>query len=193
MPRKPVIPDPLKRRHLLEDKLDPAKAVAIADGYLEEGRTNEALAFLVKADAREQLEELRDRAVEDGDPFLLRHACEALGEEPVETPVPEVSPAEVAARLARRAAFLLLDVREPHEIEIAAIEGSTRIPLAQLEARVAELADWKERPIVVHCKTGGRSARGVRLLCELGFKDVVNLAGGIDLWAESVDPSLPRY
>jgi len=82
MPRKPVIPDPLKRRHLLEDKLDPAKARAIADVYLEEGRTNEALAFLVKADAREQLEELRDRAVEDGDPFLLRHACEALGEEP---------------------------------------------------------------------------------------------------------------
>lgn len=82
MARKGLIPDPLKRRHLLEDKLDPAKALAIADVYLEEGRTNEALAFLVKADSRERLEELRDRAVEDGDPFLLRHACEALGEEP---------------------------------------------------------------------------------------------------------------
>jgi adenylyltransferase/sulfurtransferase len=115
------------------------------------------------------------------------------GEEVVEAPLPETSVADVAARLARREAFLLLDVREPHEIEIAAIEGSTRIPLAQLEARVAELVGWKERPIVVHCKTGGRSARGVRLLAELGFKDVVNLAGGIDLWSESVDPSLPRY
>lgn len=82
MAKKGVLPDPLKRRHLLEDKLDPAKARAIADLYLEEGRTNEALAFLVKADARDRLEEMRDRAVEDGDPFLLRHTCEALREEP---------------------------------------------------------------------------------------------------------------
>ena len=82
MARTGELPDPLKRRHLLEDKLDPAKALAIADLYLEEGRTNEALAFLVKAEARDRLEEMRDRAVADGDPFLLRQTCEALREEP---------------------------------------------------------------------------------------------------------------
>ncbi len=113
------------------------------------------------------------------------------GEE--EAPVREVAPREVAERAGRGRDWLLLDVREPHEIEIAVLEGSVRIPLGQLEARIAELSDWKERPVVVHCKVGGRSAKACRTLSELGFRDVVSMAGGIDRWAEDVDPSLPRY
>jgi adenylyltransferase/sulfurtransferase len=113
--------------------------------------------------------------------------------EEAEEPVPEIAPAEVAARCARGEDFLLLDVREPHEIEIAALEGSTRIPLGDLERRAGELADWKERGVVVHCKSGVRSAVAVRTLVRLGFRDVVNMAGGIDLWSQTVDPDVPRY
>ena len=79
---KSSIPDPLARRHLLEDALDPARARKIAEAYLAENRVHEALDFLRKADDREALEAVRDRAVEEGDPFLLRRACAALGEEP---------------------------------------------------------------------------------------------------------------
>ena len=76
-----AIPDPLKRRHLVEDDLDPARALALAEAYLAEGRTTESVVFLEKAGAREQLGELRDRALEGGDLFLLRATAAALGEE----------------------------------------------------------------------------------------------------------------
>lgn len=110
-----------------------------------------------------------------------------------EAPVAEVAPTELAARRARGEALLLLDVREPHEVEIAALEDSVHIPLAELEARAEELAEWRGQPVVAYCKTGGRSARACRLLGRLGFADVANLAGGLDLWSKSVDPSVPRY
>jgi len=77
-----TLPDPLKRRHLLEEALEPARARAIADAYLEAGRTAEAVPFLHKADDRERLEALRDGALEAGDVFLLRSASQALGETP---------------------------------------------------------------------------------------------------------------
>jgi adenylyltransferase/sulfurtransferase len=140
--------------------------------------------------------------------FHLRKdpACPLCGEHPTqkglvdydalcaprpEDRVREVSPLEVAARRARGEDFLLLDVREPHEVAAAALPGSQRIPLGQLERRAAELADWKERPIVVHCKSGGRSARAARALAALGFTDVASMAGGLDLWRKTVDPE-PR-
>jgi hypothetical protein len=78
---KGVIPDPMKRRHLVEDDLDPARALAIGEAYLAEGRVPEAIAFLEKADAGERLAALRDEAVEAGDVFVLRAAAAALGEE----------------------------------------------------------------------------------------------------------------
>ena len=84
-------------------------------------------------------------------------------------------------------------MREPAEYERARIEGSLLIPLGQLESRLGELADWKERPIVVSCHVGGRSARACRLLLERGFRDVTNLDGGIEAWSLTVDPSVPRY
>ena len=86
-----------------------------------------------------------------------------------------------------------IQVREPDEFERARIEGSTLIPLGELGDRVGELADWKDRPIVVHCKSGGRSADACRLLRERGFTDVANLSGGIEAWSLTVDPSVPRY
>jgi hypothetical protein len=77
-----AIPDPLRRRHLLEEPLEPARALAFAEAYLAEDRVWEAVDFLRKADARDRLGELRERAVATGDPFLLRQVSAALGEEP---------------------------------------------------------------------------------------------------------------
>lgn len=82
MARSPSIPDPLRRRHLLEEDLAPERALAVAEAYLAEDRVYESVAFLAKAGAEERLAALRERAVAEGDPFLLREACRALGEDP---------------------------------------------------------------------------------------------------------------
>jgi len=81
MARSPI-PNPLERRHLVERALSPEQARRIADGYLAEGRTVEAVDFLVKAEAEEALAELRARAVSEGDAFLLRATARARGEMP---------------------------------------------------------------------------------------------------------------
>jgi hypothetical protein len=78
---KKNLPDPLRRRHLVEQALDPARALQIAETYLEGGRAIEAVAFLVKAEAREHLVTLREQAVREGDAFLLREISVALAEE----------------------------------------------------------------------------------------------------------------
>ena len=80
MARTPI-PDALTRRHLLEGELAPERALRIAEAYLEEGRRVEALPFLARAEARERLGELGREAVAEGDAFLLRAVCAALGEE----------------------------------------------------------------------------------------------------------------
>lgn len=103
---------------------------------------------------------------------------------------PEISVQELKARRERKEKFTLLDVREPKEYALAKIEGSTLIPLGELPGRLAELD--KSAKLVVHCKGGGRSAKAVKLLREKGY-DAVNVAGGIDAWSESIDPSVPKY
>jgi molybdopterin/thiamine biosynthesis adenylyltransferase/rhodanese-related sulfurtransferase len=85
----------------------------------------------------------------------------------------------------------LLDVREPHEQSISRIEGAVLIPLGQLESRTAELP--RDRRILVHCKSGGRSARAVSKLREQGFEDVWNISGGIIAWAREIDPKMAEY
>ena len=110
-----------------------------------------------------------------------------------ETPVREKSAADVAAMRARGDTFLFLDVREPHEHATASIDGAQLLPLGGLEARLGELADWKERTVVVHCHKGGRSAKACKILSANGFRDVWNLGGGIEAWSLTVDPEVPRY
>jgi adenylyltransferase/sulfurtransferase len=85
----------------------------------------------------------------------------------------------------------LVDVREPHELEISALPNATNIPLGQLAARLSELDSADE--MVIFCKSGGRSARGLELLVSAGFKKVKNLKGGINAWAREVDPEVPIY
>ena len=85
----------------------------------------------------------------------------------------------------------LLDVREPHELEISALPSAVNIPLGQLAARLSELDSAED--MVVFCKGGTRSARALELLASAGFKKVKNLKGGINAWAKEVDTNLPVY
>ena len=81
---------------------------------------------------------------------------------------------------------MLLDVREPFEYALCHIEGTTLIPMGELERRVGELS--AEKDMVVYCHTGIRSARAVNFLKSRGFKKAINLKGGIEAWAEEIDP-----
>jgi adenylyltransferase/sulfurtransferase len=85
----------------------------------------------------------------------------------------------------------LLDVREPHELQISALQGATNIPLGTLAAHLSELDSAEE--MVIFCKSGSRSARALELLVSAGFKKVKNLKGGINAWAQEVDRNLPIY
>jgi adenylyltransferase/sulfurtransferase len=110
-----------------------------------------------------------------------------------ESPVRAVSAVEVKRVADRGEAILLLDVRDCDEFEKAHIEGSTLIPLGQVEVRLGELERWRERPVVVYCHRDGRSAKACRILLGAGFTDVATLSGGIDAWSLTVDPDVPRY
>ncbi len=85
----------------------------------------------------------------------------------------------------------LLDVREPHELQISAMPDALNIPSGQLAGRLAELDSAEE--MVVFCKSGARSTRALELLTSAGFKKVKNLKGGINAWAREVDSKLPIY
>ena len=98
---------------------------------------------------------------------------------------------QLKARLDSADGVFLLDVREPQEYQICSIPGSTLIPLGDLPSRLHELAGRGE--MIVHCKSGVRSAKAVKLLREAGFAQAKNLKGGILRWIDAVDPSLPKY
>ncbi len=104
--------------------------------------------------------------------------------------IPEIPVEELKRRLDGGEDIFVLDVREPHEYQICNIHGHL-IPLGDLPKRVHELDSSRE--IVVHCKSGARSAKAVDFLRQSGFKRASNLTGGILAWAERIDPSLPKY
>jgi rhodanese-related sulfurtransferase len=85
----------------------------------------------------------------------------------------------------------VLDVREPWEIEIASVDGAMAIPLGELTQRVGGLP--RDKPLAVMCHHGGRSAQATAWLRNQGFDHATNVAGGIDAWARTVDPTLSRY
>ncbi len=116
---------------------------------------------------------------------------QAAAAEAAEEAVPEISVAELKAKLDAREDFLLLDVREPYEYDIARIPGAKLIPLGELPSRMSELDSAQE--IALHCKTGRRSAQALRALREAGFSKLANVHGGIEAWANEIDPSVPKY
>ena len=114
-----------------------------------------------------------------------------IGAEPVYDG-PEITAEELRREMSdKRGDFVLIDVREPHEWDIAHIEGARLIPLNQLPERLAELDGHAE--IVTHCHHGARSMKALEILKGAGFGKVRSLAGGIDAWAERVETGLPRY
>jgi len=106
----------------------------------------------------------------------------------METPL-EIDVATAAQLLT--AGALLLDVREASEVATCAIAGSRHIPMRQIPEALPDLP--RDRLILVHCHHGGRSLRVTQFLRANGFAQVSNVAGGIEAWAEQIDPSLARY
>jgi molybdopterin/thiamine biosynthesis adenylyltransferase/rhodanese-related sulfurtransferase/molybdopterin converting factor small subunit len=104
----------------------------------------------------------------------------------------DITVEEVKARLDRGEKFAFIDVRNPDEYEICRIEGTKLIPLPELPQRFREIPD--DVPVVLHCHHGGRSMRALKFLRSQGYKnDLKNMAGGIDEWAEKIEPAMPRY
>jgi rhodanese-related sulfurtransferase len=104
---------------------------------------------------------------------------------------PVITPEELKAKQDRGESVTLVDVREPNEWAISDLPGSIKIPLATLPQRIADLPQDSE--IVVYCRTGGRSGNAVQYLRRQGYQKALNLAGGINRWAEQIDPTMPRY
>jgi rhodanese-related sulfurtransferase len=103
----------------------------------------------------------------------------------------EIGPQDLKARIDGRTAPLLLDVRQDWETKLCRLPNAVHIPIEEIELRVEELN--ADDPIVVYCHQGVRSAAVAEYLRSLGFKDVKNLSGGIDLWARTIDPGMRRY
>ena len=104
-----------------------------------------------------------------------------------------ITPTELKAKFDAGDNFMLVDVREPHEYEIVRIPGSILIPKDRILSGEA-LSDLPQnRPIVLHCKSGARSAEALAALHSAGFRDAVHVGGGVLAWAREVDPSLPTY
>ncbi|MBN8620816.1 MAG: molybdopterin-synthase adenylyltransferase MoeB [Anaerolineae bacterium] len=119
----------------------------------------------------------------------------------------EITVTELKARLDSGEDLLILDVRDPHEWEISALEGSLRIPKGQIEAAKNDVLAGRKTPdatvlariptdreIIVQCRSGKRSADSIKFLQEAGYQNkLVNLKGGILAWADEIDPSMPKY
>ena len=103
----------------------------------------------------------------------------------------DLTPPELAARLAGGEDWQLVDVREAWERAIAAIPWATAIPMTEVCARADQLD--RHRPVAVLCHSGIRSATVAAWLRELDFATVANVTGGIDAWSTAVDPTIPRY
>ena len=118
--------------------------------------------------------------------------CGIRGEEtlPMTDGIPEITPKEMKARQDRGDDVFILDVREPHEYQICNLNGKL-IPLGELPRRVSELDSSKE--MIVHCRSGKRSADAIFFLQKAGFKKLWNLKGGILAWSDEVDPTVPKY
>ena len=110
--------------------------------------------------------------------------------EPVLSPA-DLEPKQVKSMIDSGEDFILVDVREPHEQQIASIVKATLIPLGQLPNRLSELP--KDAWIVCHCKSGMRSAKAVELLKLNGYTRVQNMKGGILAWSDQVDPTVAKY
>ena len=100
---------------------------------------------------------------------------------------------KVKAKIDAGDEFLFLDVREQDELDAAAIEGATFLPMSEIQQRVSELEPHKECDIVVFCHGGVRSLQVTAWLQQQGYTSVKSMSGRIDAWSQVVDSSVPRY
>ena len=105
--------------------------------------------------------------------------------------IEDITPSEFVRRLDSGELWALLDVREAWEIDIARIDQTINIPMAEIPARIAELD--ASQAVAVLCHSGGRSTQVANYLAQTGFDRVANIVGGIDTWSLDVDDSIPRY
>jgi rhodanese-related sulfurtransferase len=104
----------------------------------------------------------------------------------------EITPEEVKAEQGRGSNFLLLDVREPWELETAQIAGATSMPMGDIQSRAHQELD-PDGHIVVVCHHGVRSLSVTHWLRQQGFESVQSMSGGIDAWSRRIDPTVPQY
>lgn len=102
--------------------------------------------------------------------------------------IEQMTPSEFVRRRAAGDDLVLLDIREPHELVQSSVKGALHIPMAQIPDRLAELD--RDRPLVILCRSGGRSQAVASFLMQRGFTQVANLSGGIIRWNQEVDPSV---
>jgi len=107
--------------------------------------------------------------------------------------IPQMTVTELKRKRDAGEKFFLLDVREPYEYEISKIKGSTLVPLGDVAAKLGELSSHKDEEVIIHCRSGARSQTAALQLKEAGFKNVSNVAGGINAWATEIDKTLPTY
>lgn len=106
--------------------------------------------------------------------------------------IKQMSPRELKQKLDQKDGNLLVvDVREPWEINVCSLPGATSIPMRAIPARYPELP--KDAEIVVVCHHGSRSQQVAHFLERVGFENINNLVGGVAAWARDVDPSMPTY
>lgn len=140
----------------------------------------------------------RDPACPPGEPCTrikglidYQEFCGIPKQPPAAPDIPELTPLDVKARLDRGERVQFIDVREVHEHQICRIDAARLIPLGELAQRLDEIDRGAD--VVLHCKSGVRSAKAAALLREQGFTQVFNMTGGILAWSETVDPSVPKY
>lgn len=105
----------------------------------------------------------------------------------------EIDCSTVKARLEAGDEFVFIDCREQDEYETARIKGARLFPMSKLQERIDELAAHREQEIVVHCHHGARSLRVAVWMRQQGFNHAQSMAGGINEWSQTIDPSVPCY
>ena len=105
----------------------------------------------------------------------------------------ELTPRQVKQMLDGKSDFVFIDCRQQNEWDITHIEGAKLLPLQQLPQRMGELSGLEDKPIVVHCRSGGRSMKFAQFLKTQGYENVKSMAGGILLWNRDVNPGGPQY
>ena len=118
--------------------------------------------------------------------------CEPVSQSMPDSTIPlEITVTEAHRLLTETSDAVLIDVREPHEVAICAIDGARHIPMRQIPEHLTELP--KDKHLLIHCHHGGRSLRVTEFLRAKGFARVSNVDGGIDGWAQEIEPGMARY